>query len=152
MPPTLIADLNHPKIQWLESFASEMLELPARLRQDWDRLSSTVARSGRSAELHAAREEYLKVYEGYLHTLDGFRGLAEVVHSPVAEQFRQAAEQVRQLKAEIFEGWNTQEDLEQKLVDKFTLPNEVLIALAEKYPPPQSRYDESTNPFVPDDE
>jgi hypothetical protein len=153
MSATLIAEFTRPEVRWLEALVPEMLELPARLRRDWHRLCLTVAEAGpgRIAELHSGRDEYRKVYEGYLETLDGFQGLAEAVGSPLAARFRQAAEQLRQLKDEVFGGWNTQEDLEHKLVAELSIPQEVLRELAAKYPPPQSWYDETGNPFVADE-
>jgi hypothetical protein len=65
-----------------------------------------------------------------------------------ADELARAVDELRRLYDELFPRWQTREDLTGILIDKFSLPNVALIALAEKHPPPQSWYDETDDPFA----
>lgn len=150
MPTTLIAELVRPKLQRLEEAILDIVQLPGRLRTDWNRLCREAARTEQVEELHAAREEYREIYDSYLELAEGYFGLAEKDSSPLASDVRQAANEIRQLADEIFSTWQTLDDLYRILIDKLSLPNEVLLQLAKIHKPPQSWYDETSNPFTPE--
>ena len=59
----------------------------------------------------------------------------------------EAADELRRLRAEIFDRWHTPEDLEDLLAASFPLSNEQLTAIAEKHRPPPEWYEEEGKPF-----
>lgn len=150
MSATVVAKHTARELEHLAAVARDLLDTPERMRGDWDRLCREVARTGQIEDLHAGRKEYLAVYENYLKILTDFADLMATVGSPLAGDFRRATDDLRRLRDEIFSRWVSQDDLEQILLDKLSLPNSVLIELAREHPPPQSWYDETGNPFVPE--
>ncbi|HET6574779.1 MAG TPA: hypothetical protein VFG68_14335 [Fimbriiglobus sp.] len=135
-------------------FAVRARQVAEELRGQWERTSREAARTRTIDELHAARGEYHALLNGHLRLVEEYRSLTEV-HQRVfgsdpawAAELKQAAGELRKLYDELFPRWQTREDLTGILIDKFTLPNAALIALAEKHPPPPSWYDETDDPFA----
>ena len=135
-------------------FAVRARQVAEELRDQWERTSREAARTRTIDELHAARGEYHALLKGHLRLVEEYQALTEV-HQRVfgsnpawAEELKRAADELRKLYDELFPRWQSREDLTGILIDKFSLPNAALIALAEKHPPPQSWYDETDDPFA----
>ena len=66
------------------------------------------------------------------------------------EELARTLSELVQLRDEIFSNWHTADDLARILIEKFSLPAETLRELAAKTPPPQSWFEETTDPFSAD--
>jgi hypothetical protein len=129
-----------------------VLHYPAQVRRIWAGLCAA-GWSGRAEEIQQHRARFLKLFENLVSLIARVRNLAaraaELAGGAIAgvDQLAQAADELERLRAEIFERWNTLEDLESLLAETFPLPRERLEALAAHHPPPQSWYDEDRNLF-----
>lgn len=149
MSATLAAKFVRPEFQHLEKISAFILGLPDGLREGWKRVCQEVVTAGRVRELHDARDEFRGVYDSYLTLIESVTSLADTLDSPLATEFRRVEEEVRQLRDNLFSNWNSQEDLEELLVESFPLPE--WLNQGEIPPhlrPPQSWYEETTNPFT----
>jgi len=129
------------------------------LGERWKDICQEAAASRRLNELHAAREDFLAVFnqlitfhKSYLGLLDLHGRLTDRDLSPrfARKELSQAIEELVALRESIFSNWRTADDLASILVEKFSLPAEKLKELAAKHPPPQSWFEETTDPFSAD--
>ena len=119
-----------------------------RLIAAWDHICRQAIQNGSAETLHAAREDYQTVIQGYLKILDGYLTLlsrfeGEHPHAEFAERVTRSSDQLQRHYDSLFPRWQTLEDLEAILLERISLPNDQLKALAAKYPPPQSWYNET---------
>lgn len=135
-------------------FARRARRAVEELRADWDRTSRDAAEHRRLGELHAARDDYHALLNGHLGLLEHYLALAELHRRTVGsnpdwvEELSRAVDELRGLCDELFPRWQTQQDLCQILIEKFSLPAEKLRDLASKHPPPASWLEETDDPFA----
>ncbi|MCI0702195.1 MAG: hypothetical protein L0241_14015 [Planctomycetia bacterium] len=100
----------------------------------------------------AVFDQLITFHKSYLGLLDLHARLTERDLSPhyARKELSQVIEELVKLRENIFSDWRTADDLANILVEKFSLPAEKLKELAAKYPPPQSWYEETTDPFSAD--
>jgi hypothetical protein len=121
------------------------------LTDAWERVCRQATDNGSAEELHAARDDYqaillsqLKILDGYSVLLSRFNG--EHPHTEFAEQLTRSRDRLQKHYDSLFPRWQTLDDLEAILLERISLPNDSLKKLADKYPPPQSWYDETDAP------
>jgi hypothetical protein len=128
------------------------IRLPERARALWHRLC-VAGWAGRAEAVHALREDLRKNLERKLWLVDKARRIAQEFvlltgrTLPEAERLQQAENDLRQLDAEIFQRWQTLEDLEDLLASSYPLTNEHLEALGKRHTPPSAWYTENGKPF-----
>lgn len=107
------------------------------LAADWDRLCRKAVRAGRVAELHAARGDVQALFHAHLQILNGCLTVADRLGGPPAEAERLAAVRadIQRLHDGLFPRWRSEDDLDEILVEQFSIPNERLLALAQGSPP-----------------
>lgn len=122
----------------------------------WDRVCAKTLRTGDAERLHAARDDYQAILLGYLKVLDGYQLLAgrfgdEFPFPPqeLADRLSETREEIQKHYDSLFPRWQTLDDLENILLERITPSNAELKELAKRYPPPQSWYKETENPFEP---
>ena len=137
-------------------FAHRARQVTAELRATWGRTSREAATNRRLSDLHAARDDYHALLKGHLQLLADYLALAELHRrafdsNPIwVADLRRAVDDLKALHDELFPRWQTAEDLQQILVEQFSMPADNLRELAAKYPPPPSWAEETTDPFSAD--
>ncbi|QJW95604.1 hypothetical protein [Frigoriglobus tundricola] len=113
----------------------------------WDHVCQRAIQEGNAEDLHAARDDYqavllahLKILDGYLLLLDRFAG---EYPTEFVDRLIPGRDRLQKHYDALFPRWQTIDDLEAMLLERISLPNDRLKALAEKYPPPQAWYDEA---------
>ncbi|MGL6072636.1 MAG: hypothetical protein ACRC8S_00615 [Fimbriiglobus sp.] len=131
-----------------------MLEkgLGRRVAEAWQRACQESLRTGLAEPLHTSRKSYQSTLLAHLKILDGY---SELINLSETDDHLELLREVESDRAELqkhydslFPRWQTLEDLEGILLEPLTLSNERLLKLSEKYPPPQSWYDDP-NPLHP---
>jgi len=128
------------------------LVFPEEMRRTWEELCRA-GMAGKAADVHAAREGLLHRFEARLHLVDRVAAVAKMVTAltglemPGLERLPQAAAELVRLKESIFARWETLEDLEDMLAERFPLPNAKLEVLGRQYRPPQAWFDQEGKPF-----
>ena len=124
----------------------------------WDRVCADALRTGDAERLHSACEDYRAVLLGYLKVLDGYLMLADHLGDefdfPPRELMTRLGEtrdEIRKHYDALFPRWQTLDDLEGILLEHITPSNAELKELAKRYPPPQAWYEETENPFEPEE-
>lgn len=117
----------------------------------WDHVCRQALEAGSADDLQAIRDDYLAVLSGHLKILDGYlmvqsRLPDEPSRAEGAERLVQARNDLQGHYDSLFPRWQTLEDLEAILLERISLPNDRLKALAAKHPPAQSWYDEDETP------
>lgn len=137
-------------------FAERARLTAGELRELWDRASRDAAENRRLEELHAARDEYRELLAGHLRLLNEYLSLAEL-HSRAlgsnpawAAELRHAVSDLQSLHDSLFPRWQTLQDLQHILIEKFSLPAEKLRERAALSPPPQAWFEETADPFSAD--
>jgi len=126
------------------------------LRGSWERTCRAAAMNRRLGELHATRTEYESLLKGHLQLLKHYFALTKLHQEAFGpnqvwiDNLSLAVAELQQLYDSLFPRWQTAEDLNQILIQKFTLPFERLQQLAVSHPPPQSWFDETADPFSDD--
>jgi hypothetical protein len=129
-----------------------VLLLPERARRLWQQLSS-VGWAGHATEVHAVREPFRQNIQDKLRLVQQARRFGEMLRLlkgqpfPEEERLRQAEEDLRRFSSEVFDRWETLEDLEDLLAASFPLSNERLEVIGKKYPPSPAWYSEEGKPF-----
>lgn len=109
--------------------------------------------AGRTGEVHARREDFLRQFQARARLVARARTIAESVfrltgRQPVgAGALPEAAADLERLEASIFTRWKTQEDLEDLLAEMYPLPNSRLEELGQKYQAPTAWYEQEGKPF-----
>lgn len=133
-------------------------DLVTFLKDRWKGICREAVLSRRLEELHATRDDLLAVFKHlitlqktHLRLLDLREQLMGRNGHPrwPREELERAVEELTRLKDDIFSNWHTADDLAEILVENFTLTSEQLRAYADRNPPPQSWYDETDDPFAP---
>jgi hypothetical protein len=116
----------------------------------WDRVCRQATQGGNAEELHLTRDDYQTFLLAHLKILDGWLTLLSRFpreYPPgFAEDFASIRDQLQKHHDSLFPRWQTLEDLEAILLERVSLSNDQLKALAAKNPPPQSWYDEAQTP------
>lgn len=144
----LLARLN----PWLGSLDGSNLDLAEwDCAVAWQQVCHKAAYDGTAEELHAVRDRYEGLFAGYLRLLEGHQFIRTALDpkGDRSEYLEGVRARRQQTFDEIFGDWHTLEDLERKLVREMSIPNEKLLELAERSPPPQSWWDETDDPFAP---
>jgi len=134
--------LLRPEPWWLyEKMGREIL-------RSWDRVAADILQYDNAEVLHESRDEYerillahLKIIEGYLTLLYSSREFnGNQQHIVEIERTR---DELTSHYSKLFPRWQTLDDLEGILIERLPrLDHTKMKALAAKYPPPQSWYDE----------
>ncbi len=109
--------------------------------------------AGRTAEVHARREEFLRQFQVKARLLARGRTIADQVFRLTGKQpigasaLPEAAADLERLESSIFTRWKTQEDLEDMLAEMYPLPNSRLEELGQKYQAPPAWYEQEGKPF-----
>ncbi len=124
----------------------------------WDRVCSETLRTGDAERLHSAREDYQAVLLGYLKVLDGYVMLAgrfgdefDFPPQELVARLSESRDEIQKHYDSLFSRWQTLDDLEGILLERVTPSNAELKELAKKYPPPKSWWEETENPFEPEE-
>ena len=149
MPATLMSEFTTRDRERLSTVLTDLRELPEQLAERRKALFRDAAMNDKAEELHAGRDEYRPLYDGYVEVAERFQALAETVGSPLATEFERVAEAVRRQCDDIFARWDSLDGLREMLIEHIQLTNEQLAAYAKRFPAPQSWYDETTDPFTP---
>lgn len=135
-------------------FARRARQVAAELRDVWEGTCREAAAARRIGELHAARDDYHALLKGHLRLLEDYLALTELHQRALGtnpdwvEELNAAVGELRGLYDELFPRWQTLQDLQQLLVEKFSLPADKLRELAGKHSPPPSWSEETTDPFA----
>jgi hypothetical protein len=112
----------------------------------WNRACDAATRTGCADDLHAARDDYQTALLAHLKILDGwFTLLDRFPHEfpdGFAERMASNREALQRHYDALFPRWQTIDDLEALLLERASLPNARLKALAAAHAPPQAWYDE----------
>jgi hypothetical protein len=123
-----------------------------RFGQVWRRVVLDVAR-GRTAEMHAFRPRLLKALEKRLgqlkhtHTLAGWLHKLGRVDVPDPDTLLPEIAGLERLRADVFERWQTPDDLEDLAARDYPLTTAELDQLGPSRKPPASYYAEEGKPF-----
>jgi hypothetical protein len=151
MSATLIREFAARDVERLQAVIADLVTLPEQLADRRMQLFRGAALNRRIEELHAGRDEYRRLYDDYIGVAERFRALADTVGSPLAAEFERVAEAVRRQRDELFNRWQTYDDLCEIMIEHIQPSAEQLKKLADKHPPPQSWYDEDFDPFAPNE-
>jgi hypothetical protein len=147
--PTLSA-LTGPDLRF-DRIAKPCSQTVRELIVAWDHVCRQALETGSVDDLQAIRDDYLAVLAGHLKILDGYlmvqsRLPDEPSRADEAERLARARDELQKHFDFLFPRWQTLEDLEAILLERISLPNDRLKALAANHPPPQSWYDEPDAP------
>ncbi len=116
----------------------------------WERVSADTLRGGDAEPLHATRDDYRTGLLAALQLLDGYLTLSARSGDP-ADRLRASRDEIQKHYDSLFPRWQTLDDLEGILLERFTPSNAELKELAKKNPPPASWWEETKNPFAPEE-
>ena len=126
------------------------------LKERWEGICREAASTRRLGELHAARGDFLAVFDQLIAFHKTYMGLLTLQEQLTGrngpprgwrEELTRSTEELVQLRDEIFSKWHTADDLAKMLVEKFSLSTARLKELAAKHPPPASWFEETGDPF-----
>ena len=128
IPPTLFKD---------------HLEIADRVISNWKNMAQSVIANDRIEFLHNQRNSYREVVNDWINNLEAFYRLLQEMFSPdfddvlpVMADVQKSLRRIKEFSHQLFSRWETQEDLEILLAEEIALPNEILIKLAARFPPP----------------
>lgn len=156
MPATMLRelfDLNEMN-DFPGPFAHRAHRVAEELRNTWNRTSREAVMGRRLADLHAARDDYYALLTGHLRLLEQYLTLTKLhqrafgANSTWLDELNQAAAELKELHDGLFPRWQTEEDLQQILIEQLSLPADKLRDLATRFPPPASWYEETADPFT----
>jgi hypothetical protein len=121
-------------------------EYAREVTRAWERACDAATRSGSADDLHAARDDYQTALLAHLKILDGWLTLLARFPNEYPDGFadRMASnrDELQRHYDVLFSRWQTIDDLEALLLERASLSNEQLKALAVTHAPPQAWYDE----------
>ncbi|QEL13949.1 hypothetical protein [Limnoglobus roseus] len=122
----------------------------------WGRWAATckaAAVADRVEELHAVREQYLRVLQAYTHFLKALLVLEPDAHDDFPERSRlqSCLDELAALHAKLSARWVTLDDLYAITAEYLSPTAAEAVQLAAHSPPPQAWYDEDADPFSPVD-
>lgn len=141
-----------------ERMIRDHLGLPQHVRDTWQKLVQNVVEHRRAEQLHTERAEYQTIVREWIDQLSGFVDFCRRVSLPAAvapavlERAERGLTELREFHDTLFARWQTLDDLYEIVVEQYRLPIERLSAWAAANPPPQSWYDETSDPFEPTEE
>lgn len=146
--PQLKADLRLPELLELFEWGFH------HTVEEWEKLCGDTIRTGDSESLHKYREYYERILSGHLQTLDGSLQVSRLHsdHDSIELAARMGAlrDQVATHYNSLFPRWQTLDDLECILLAPLTPSKEQLDMIVANYPPPQSWFEETIDPFEPE--
>jgi hypothetical protein len=148
MPATLIREFAARDADRLAAVLAGMRDLPDQLAERRRTMFRDAALRRQVPELHAGRDDYRRLYDGYIESAERSRDLAEAAGSPLAAEFARVADEVRKQRDELFDRWQTLDDLYRIIVDALAIPPDRWPALAAGFRPPDWWYDEAEDPFA----
>ena len=121
-----------------------------QLTDAWDHVCRQAIQAGIAEELHASREDYeavllahLKILNGYLALLSRFSD--ERPPERYVERLAGERDRLQQHHDSLFPRWQTLDDLEAILLERISLSNDRLKALAANHPPSPAWYEETND-------
>jgi hypothetical protein len=129
-----------------------MLSLARSHRPRWMECVAEVA-AGHTDRVQAERDALAQALQSHLEALRRTTRLASIAESLAGETVVGANElptcivELERLRAEVFDRWQTVEDLEDLAAASFPLPAARLRDLASQHPAPQAWYDQQGEPF-----
>ena len=119
--------------------------LARHLISAWEQTSRRVAHDGTAEELHASRGDYEIVLLGYLKILDGYRTLmgrfGGEPQEEVVSHIGLCLDQLQKHYDSLFPRWQTLDDLQMMLHERYSYSPEQLRALLIQSPPPRNWQD-----------
>jgi len=121
--------------------------------QLWDGLCKETLQTGDVDALHAQRDQCQSFLRGGQENLDVCLRVVDSHADPESAALRARMialrDQLATKYSELFPKWQTTDDLEDILLARMISPLAARIELAKRFPPPQSWYDETEDPFAP---
>lgn len=151
----VLRDLFEPNPQLLHPEPWRLYERMGReLLDAWDRVCKERLAAGDAEPLQAVRDEYLAVLLAHMKIIDGYLSLLDREDNPRAtahaDQVRATRELLQQHHDKLFPRWQTLDDLECILLAPLALSKAQRDMLVAHYPPPQSWFEETIDPFEPE--
>ncbi len=125
---------------------------PTQVQEVWQHWCK-VGMAGHAEDVQAQREKLLWFVNSRLDQLQRIASLVESISQfarrplPEPDQLRAIGEELRRLKAAIFDKWVTLENLEDLLAAQFPLSTAKLEALGQQHRPDPAWYAQDTKPF-----
>ena len=149
MPDSMLGNAARLRLPELLGYYEHGVHLSLKL---WEDLCEEALRTGDAAPLHAQRDSCESFLRGGLENIDVCLRVTEGHADPATGVLRVRLTALRDQLAtkhgELFPKWQTVEDLEDILLAHITPNHEAFVELANRFPPPQSWYDETTDPFT----
>ena len=145
-------ELRHSFDRECREFVRHALTIPDQLRQQWAAQSERALKVGaddlfdQRAKLEAWFDERIAVIEQARQLVNRWELIAETT-SKERELLECSNDEAGKIRADVFDGWKTLEELESKLIAPFQMSEQELRELARLYPPPQEWYEEQGKPF-----
>ena len=121
----------------------------------WEATCRETLRTGDAEPLHAQRDQCEFFFKGELERIDDCLRIVAPREDREAIQSHARLTALRDQLAtkynELFPKWQTLDDLEEVLLSSKIPPRDVRIDLANRFPPPQSWYEEDFDPFLPEE-
>lgn len=150
MPDSMLGNAARLRLPELLGYYESGVHLSLEL---WEDLCEEALRKGDAAPLHAQRDSCESFLRSGLENIDACLRVTEGHADPATGVLRARLTALRDQLAtkysELFPKWQTVEDLEEILLTPRIPPLDVRIGLARRFPPPQSWFDETTDPFAP---
>jgi len=150
MSATVLNDVAAAETERLEAARAEMMKLPEELATQTQKLFRDVIKSKRVDELHASRDKLLQLYDDHIAIAERNLSRAENFGSLLASDFAALGDGIRVQRDVLFAKWQSKDDLYRILIELVTPSEERMKELVKKYPPPQSWFDATDNPFEAD--
>jgi len=147
-----IAILTRLLVDQSNAVRPHILQFPGRVRQLWGKLCAA-GWTGEAVQVHSIRSFFLGDIEGKLRLTEQACRIAEMhsllsgVTLPEREALRRAEHDLRRFRSEVFDRWQTLEDLEDILAESFPLSEKELAPLEKRYAPPTDWYAQDGKQF-----
>jgi len=141
-------ELRHSFDRECREFVGHALSIPEQLRQQWTAQSERALKLGaedlfdQRAKLEAWFDERIAVIEQARQLINRWELIAETT-SKERELLECSNAESGKIRADVFDGWKTLEELEAKLMRPLRIPPERLARIAELCPPPQEWYEQT---------
>jgi hypothetical protein len=127
--------------------------LPQRVRSLWQKTVDTAVAGDSIERLHSGRDECEQFVMTWIRSMAGFVEFASQLGrmgnslSPKVAELDRGLADLLEFHRELFQRWNTLEDLEDIVAEHTALPAESLMRLARQHPPPSEWFQQSDKPF-----
>ena len=150
MPDSMLGHAARLRLPELLGYYESGVHLSLKL---WEDLCKEALRTGDAAPLHDQHDSCESSFRSVLENIDVCLRVTEGHTDTATGVLRARLTALRDQQAtkygELFPKWRTLEDLEDILLARMIPPLDVRIDLAKRFPPPQSWYDETEDPFAP---